>query len=71
MFNLIDKSKGYLFASYDLREVIDNQRNSMRQEVERMEANRLLNTSPSDLTIPCRKVQSDCSSAQARCMVSR
>lgn len=48
MFNLIDKSKGYLFASYDLRAIIENQRNSLRQEVEQMEANRLLNTSPSD-----------------------
>lgn len=50
MFNLIDKSKGYLFASYDLRAIIENQRNSLRQEVERMDANRLLNTSPSDLS---------------------
>lgn len=50
MFNLIDKSKGYLFASYDLRAIIENQRNLLRQEVERMDANRLLNTSPSDLS---------------------
>lgn len=50
MFNLIDKSKGYLFASYDLRAIIENQRNSLRQEVEQMDANRLLNTSPSDLS---------------------
>lgn len=50
MFNLIDKNKGYLFASHDLRAIIENQRNSMRQEVEQMDANRLLNTSPSDLS---------------------
>lgn len=49
MFNLIDKSKGYLFASHDLRAIIENQRNSMRQEVEQMDANRLLNTAPADL----------------------
>lgn len=50
MFNLIDKSKGYLFASYDLRAIIENKRNSLRHEVEQMDANRLLNTSPSDLS---------------------
>jgi len=49
VFNLIDKSKGYLFASYYLREIIANQRNAMLQEVERMDANRLLNTAPADL----------------------
>lgn len=50
MFNLIDKNKGYLFASHDLRAIIENQRNSLRQEVEQMDANRLLNTSPADLS---------------------
>lgn len=50
MFNLIDKNKGYLFASHDLRAIIENQRNSLRQEIEQMDANRLLNTSPSDLS---------------------
>ncbi|MBX9693896.1 MAG: hypothetical protein K2Z81_16030, partial [Cyanobacteria bacterium] len=50
MFNLIDKNKGYLFASHDLRAIIENQRNSLRQEVEQMDANRLLNTSPVDLS---------------------
>lgn len=49
MFDQIDKSKGYLFASYDLRAIIENQRNLLRKEVEEMDANRLLNTSPSDL----------------------
>lgn len=50
MFNLIDKNSGYLFASHDLRAIIENQRESMKQEVERIDANRLLNTSPSDLS---------------------
>lgn len=50
MFNLIDKNKGYLFASHDLRAIIENQRNSLRKEVEQMDANRLLNTSPADLS---------------------
>lgn len=50
MFNLIDKSKGYLFASHDLRAMIENQRAALRQEVEQMDANRLLNTSPADLS---------------------
>lgn len=49
MFNLIDKNKGYLFSSHDLRSIIENQRNSLRQEVEQMDANRLLNTAPADL----------------------
>lgn len=50
MFHLIDKNKGYLFASHDLRAIIENQRNSLRQEVEQMDANRLLNTAPTDLS---------------------
>lgn len=50
MFNLIDKSKGYLFASNDLRAMIENQRAALRQEVEQMDANRLLNTAPADLS---------------------
>lgn len=51
MFNLIEKSKGYLFASNDLRAMIENQRAALRQEVEQMDANRLLNTAPADLYI--------------------
>lgn len=50
MFHLIDKNKGYLFASHDLRAIIENQRNSLRKEVEQMDANRLLNTAPTDLS---------------------
>ena len=49
MFNFVDKNRGYLFSTYDLRVVLENQVQSMRQEVESIEANRLLNTAPEDL----------------------
>jgi hypothetical protein len=48
MFGLIDKSKGYLFSSYDLSQVLNNRKKSVYDEVERMDANRLLNTAPAD-----------------------
>lgn len=50
MFRTIDKSSGYLFSSREARDLIDSRRASMLQEVEQMDGNRLLNTSPSDLT---------------------
>lgn len=50
MFQLIDKSTGYLFSSTELRGIIDARRNLVRQEAEQMDANRLLNTSTADLT---------------------
>lgn len=49
MFQLIDKSSGYLFASRDLRELLDSRASAMQQEIEQLDANRLLNTSPTDL----------------------
>lgn len=49
MFRLIDKSHGYLFASRDLRELLDARVSAMLQEIEQLDANRLLNTSPTDL----------------------
>lgn len=49
MFRLVDKSSGYLFASRDLRELLDARVSAMRQEIEQFDANRLLNTSPTDL----------------------
>ena len=49
MFRTVDKSSGYLFSSCELRDEVDARRNSMVQEVEKMDSNRLLNTSPSDL----------------------
>lgn len=50
MFRTIDKSSGYLFSSCELRDLIDARRSSLQQEVEQMDGNRLLNTSPADLT---------------------
>jgi hypothetical protein len=49
MFGYIDKSKGYLFSSYDLSHVLNNRKKSVCEEVEGMDANRLLNTAPVDL----------------------
>lgn len=49
MFRLLDKTSGYLFASRDLRELLDQRMAAMRSEVENLDANRLLNTSPTDL----------------------
>lgn len=49
MFRLFEKSAGYLFASRDLRELLDSRVSAMRQEIEQLDANRLLNTSPTDL----------------------
>ncbi|PKL46179.1 MAG: hypothetical protein CVV42_17310 [Candidatus Riflebacteria bacterium HGW-Riflebacteria-2] len=49
MFGLVEKSSGLLFSSTSLSDIIQNQRLSMRNEVERMDGNRLLNTSPADL----------------------
>ena len=40
----------YLFSREDLRAILEHQRFALRQEVEQMEANRLLNTSPEDLS---------------------
>lgn len=50
MFRLIEKSSGYLFSSRDLRELLDSRMMAMRQEIEQLDPNRLLNTSPSDLS---------------------
>ncbi|MBB5356985.1 hypothetical protein HDE76_000167 [Rhodanobacter sp. ANJX3] len=49
MFNFVDKSKGYLFSTHDLNQIIEHQLATMRQEVEALEADRLLNTAPDDL----------------------
>jgi hypothetical protein len=50
MFGSIDKIKGFLFSTYDLDQSLRNAVQSMRQELENIDANRLLNTSPEDLT---------------------
>lgn len=45
----IEKSKGLLFSTHDLSDVLQKAAQQMRQEVESLEANRLLNTAPEDL----------------------
>ena len=49
MLGYIDKSKGLLFSSYDLQTALNNQVDELRKEVEKLESNRLLNTSQTDL----------------------
>jgi hypothetical protein len=49
VFGLIDKSKGYLFSSRELREIIASSLQAVRQEVEQLDGNRLLNSAPADL----------------------
>jgi hypothetical protein len=49
MFGSIDKSKGLLFCTHDLDQSLRNTVQQMRQEVEGLDANRLLNTAPEDL----------------------
>ena len=45
----MDRTSGYLFASDDLREMIEHRLSSVRTEVEAINANRLLNTAQADL----------------------
>lgn len=45
----IDKSKGVLFCTYDLSAVLRNAVEPMRQEIDNLDPNRLLNTAPEDL----------------------
>lgn len=49
MFGSIDKSKGLLFVTHDLDHSIRLTIEKMRQEVEGLDQNRLLNTPPEDL----------------------
>jgi hypothetical protein len=49
MFGSIDKSKGLLFCTYDLSQSLQRTQQRMRDEIEGLDANRLLNTSPADL----------------------
>lgn len=49
MFGSIDKSKGLLFVTHDLDHILRSTMQAMGQEVERLDANRLLNTAPEDL----------------------
>ena len=49
MFGFIDKSKGYLFSTHDLGEILRRARASVAAEVDQLDPNRLLNTSQTDL----------------------
>jgi hypothetical protein len=49
MFGLIDKSKGILFATDSLDNSLNVKIQIMQQEVERLDENQFLNTSPDDL----------------------
>ncbi len=49
MFGSIDKSKGLLFVTHDLDHSLRLTMDKMRQEVETLDENRLLNTVPEDL----------------------
>jgi hypothetical protein len=46
MFRLMPESKGYLFASRELRQVTEGIRAEIRREIDSLEPNRLLNTAP-------------------------
>src|SRR5580692_10777591 len=46
----MSKGDGYLFASRELRQVTESIRVALSKEVDGLEANRVLNTAPADLT---------------------
>lgn len=49
MFGGIDKSKGFLFFTYDLAGTLSNATAEMQREIDSINADRLLNTAPYDL----------------------
>jgi hypothetical protein len=49
MFGSIDKGKGLLFCTYDLSQSLLGTQQKMKEEIESLESNRLLNTAPADL----------------------
>jgi hypothetical protein len=49
MFGLMDRNSGYLFSSRHLSDILDARRHAVQAEIENLDANRLLNTSPTDL----------------------
>ena len=49
MLRHVGKDSGLLFSTYNLRSLIQQRCEVMRSEVEGVEPNRLLNTSPADL----------------------
>lgn len=49
MSRLIEKSSGYLFASRNLRQLLEERTVAMSAEVDQLDANRLLNTAPAEM----------------------
>jgi len=49
MIKYVEKSSGLLFSTHDLHAIMGSQTAAMRAEVNAMDPNRLLNTSPADL----------------------
>jgi hypothetical protein len=49
VYRLMSKGDGYLFASRDLRQVTEGIRAALTQEVNGLDANRVLNTAPADM----------------------
>lgn len=49
MFGYVDRNKGYLFSSYDLSAHLRGSVEKMKEEVQTLDPNRLLNTAPEDL----------------------
>jgi len=50
MFRYIDKNSGRLFATFDLRDMLNERLSSLKNEVEQLDPNRLLNTAEPDLS---------------------
>jgi len=49
MFRSTDKNSGYLFCNTELRDIIASQKNMMKEEINQLDVNQLLNASQSDL----------------------
>ncbi len=49
MLRLLDKSSGFLFSSRNLRDILEEHSRAMRNEIEQIDSNQLLNTSSNDL----------------------
>ena len=49
MLRFLDKNSGYLFSSRDLREMLEERSRAIRNEIEQVDSNQLLNTSTVDL----------------------
>jgi len=50
VYRLMSKGDGYLFASRELRQVTEGIRTALSKEVDGLDANRVLNTAPADMT---------------------